>query len=194
MAQSTPTATARQREETVLSFHPSWRGMLGWYCKWLLIALAVGAIAYALKDVHVLSTFIFVVITFVALVIVFAVGHLIRLMTTYLVTNRRVSETSGVLTRRTESAFFPEITNTTVQRSLSERMLHIGHLDFDTAGERLITQQLAHRSSINTSFLSWWGVVDPYGVAAVVDGLRYGDDIDDIDDIDDADTIETGGS
>jgi uncharacterized membrane protein YdbT with pleckstrin-like domain len=150
--------------------------MLGWYTKWLLIALVVSAIAFAIKATGALPAYMFVLVAVVAFASVFAVGRLIRRMTTYLITNRRVSETSGILNKRTESAFFTEITNTTVERSLNERMLGIGHLDFDTAGERLITRQLARRSRTNTSFLSWWGVIDPYHVESIVDGLRYGDD------------------
>jgi uncharacterized membrane protein YdbT with pleckstrin-like domain len=166
-----------QREETVLSLHPSWKGMIGWYTKSTLIAIGAIAVAYLLETTGTLAVYWLVLVVLIAIASVVGIGHFIRYTTIYVITNRRVSETRGILNKRTESAFFTEITNTTVERSLSERMLGIGRLDFDTAGERLIARELdRHNRTTNNAFLSWWGLPNPYQVEAVVDGLRFGDD------------------
>ena len=180
MAKSTPTPAptrSHPREENVLRIHPSWKGMFGWYAKWLLMALVVVAIAFALMHANVIPAYLFVLVIVGAFGIVLLIGWLTRLATSYLVTNRRVSETTGILNKRTESAYFTEITNTTIERNLSERLLGIGRLDFDTAGERMVAHELNRRNrATNTAFLSWWGVPDVQRVAELIDGLRFGDD------------------
>lgn len=171
-------AGAARREELVMTFHPSWKGMFGWYAKWMTLAVAVAVGTLFLCTNNVISVWMLLLIWFIAFGAILGTGRLIREATTYRITTRRVSQTSGILNKKTESAFFDEITNTTVEQSLWERMLGIGRVDFDTAGERLITKELEARghSRDDSNFLSWWGCKSPHHIEATVDGLRFGDD------------------
>jgi len=159
-------------EKEILSFHPSWRGMFDWYVKRAIVAVLVCAVVFLLYSVGAFGIIWFILAIILSIGVLIGGGRLERQFTTYKVTNRRVSETTGILSRRTESALLSEITNTTVTQRVIERMLGAGSLAFDTAGEHLITRELQKKSRSNTDFLSWWGVVDPHHIASIVDEQR----------------------
>jgi uncharacterized membrane protein YdbT with pleckstrin-like domain len=153
-------------EETVLVFHPSWRGMVGWYVKWSLAAAVLSAASY-----FIFSTGIFALVLLASFGVVVGLGYAIRACVTYKVTTKRVFEHRGIINRKYESAFFSQITNTVVDQSLGERLLGIGHLSFDTAGERNVTDAISHRRGAE-QYLNWWGVRHPRRVEETIDELR----------------------
>jgi len=159
-------AEQENKEGVVMLFHPSWKGMIGWYAKWLLVATVISIIAY-----FALATGWFVLALFVSFGVVLGIGWLTRYNVSYKVTNQRIFESRGILNRKYESAFFSQITNTVVDQSLSERMLHVGHLSFDTAGERNVTSALSRHPGAE-HYLDWWGVKNPRKVEDLIDDLR----------------------
>lgn len=154
------------KESTVLHFHPSWRGMFGWHLKWLAAVLLVWIISYfALPALDTAA------IVLLSLLLLFGIGWLIRYNVSYIVTTQRIREGRGILSKHYESAFFEQITNTVVDQSLVERMLGVGSVAFDTAGERNVTSALAHRPG-GEHFLAWWGVRHPRQIEDMIDDLR----------------------
>jgi uncharacterized membrane protein YdbT with pleckstrin-like domain len=174
--QTTSSASRAAREELVLSFSPSWKGMLGWYIKRLLIATLVCVLVGLAWQKDALEAYWFFLVLVVSFGGVLGIGKLIRQATVYRISTRRVSETTGIFNKKTESAFFTEITNTTVEQNILERILKVGRVDFDTAGEQRLRREEGRASKGGKNYLAFWGVPSPHHLEATVDGLRFGDD------------------
>lgn len=165
----------RKREQDVLLFHPSWKGMIGWYMNRIFVTLLGTALLIFLSSENVIPLVLVILFVLCLFLLVFGIGRLKRQFTIYRVTTRQISETTGIFSKRTESALFSDITNTTVTQRFIERIFGVGGLQFDTAGEHLITREIARPSRSNLTFLSWWGVPDPHHVISVIDEQRFGD-------------------
>jgi uncharacterized membrane protein YdbT with pleckstrin-like domain len=155
-------APKRPTEQTVWQANPSWRGMLGWYVKAFGVVLLVAVIAWALKKTGVVPGSLAGGIVVLALGVWVGLGYLIRHSTVYTVTNQAVSEKSGILSIERQRARLDQITNTTINRSLTERMLGVGRLNIDTAAE----------ASGREDILQWWGIADPFAVEQRINELR----------------------
>ncbi len=116
-------------EETIFEGHPSWRAILGFYLKGLLIAVVIGVIA---KLVGASSAIVFlVVLAIFALTVV--VGFLKRWATTYTITNRRLNIKRGIVSREIQETRLERVQNVNYSQSLYQRLMRIGDVDFDTA-------------------------------------------------------------
>jgi uncharacterized membrane protein YdbT with pleckstrin-like domain len=115
-------------EHILYEGHPSWRSILGFYLKGLLITALAGVIA-ALVDS---GTVIPVVV--VLLVLVVLAGLFKRVSTTYTITNHRLTIRRGILSRKVQQTRLERVQNVNTQQSVLERVLQVGDVDFDTAG------------------------------------------------------------
>jgi uncharacterized membrane protein YdbT with pleckstrin-like domain len=116
--------------------HPSWRAILAFYLKGLLIVLVVAAIAagittIAAKDSRT-STVVIVAIVGVALVIL--VGFIKRVTTHYTITNKRLRIQRGIISRDIQETRLERVQNVNFSQGVFQRMLQVGDVDFDTAG------------------------------------------------------------
>ncbi len=155
-------------EEIFFHGHPSWRSLGLFYAKGLLAALVAGIIAGVVTRVashHVQAGWVTVavVVVFLALLII---GQLRRIGTTYSITNQRLAIQTGILSRDVHQTRLERIQNVNSSQSLFERLLRIGTVEFDTAGE--------------TQFdFAFRGVGNPSGIVRTVDralhALRGGD-------------------
>jgi len=132
--------------------------MLAFHFKGVLAAVVAGAIAgiaTASASGHVQDGWVAagVLIVF-ALVIL--VGLIRRIATTYTITNRRLTIDVGLLSRDLHQTRLERVQNVNTRQSLLERLLRIGSVDFDTAGE----------SGFDFTFA---GVSDPHGIVRTVD-------------------------
>jgi uncharacterized membrane protein YdbT with pleckstrin-like domain len=123
-------------EHLLFSGHPSWRSILGFYIKGVLIAIVAGAIAAGVTraaDDHVKwgIVAIAVVVLFVLTVIV---GFLKRIGTTYTISNQRLSIQRGILSRDRQEAQLDRVQNVNTRQSILQRVLQVGTVEFDTAG------------------------------------------------------------
>lgn len=123
-------------EEVLFHGHPSWRSMPGFHLKGLSGAVLIGAVAgliSALVDGHVQVAWVTV-----AVLVVFAAvlgrGFIRRLRTTYTITDQRLTIERGLMTRELCETRIERVQNVSLRQSLSERMLGVGTVDFDTAG------------------------------------------------------------
>jgi uncharacterized membrane protein YdbT with pleckstrin-like domain len=121
-------------EKTIFEGHPSWRSILGFYIKGLLLVILAGAIAAGITAAGdgVEAGWV-AVAAVVALVIVLVVGWLKRLATTYTITTNRLIIRRGILSRAEQHSRVDRIQNVTTNQSVLERLLRVGTVEFDTA-------------------------------------------------------------
>jgi uncharacterized membrane protein YdbT with pleckstrin-like domain len=151
-------ASATRGEEVFYHGHPSWRSILGFYIKGLLLSILAGAIVGLItrltgKDVKVVWV---VVAVFVVFALVTFVGLLKRIATTYTISNQRLTIRTGIMSRELHEARLERVQNVNYHQSLLERILQVGTVTFDTAGE----------AGYNFSFR---GVSDPHDIVQTVD-------------------------
>jgi uncharacterized membrane protein YdbT with pleckstrin-like domain len=115
-------------ERLIFEGHPSWRSIIGFYLKGLLVVVIVGAIAYLAS-----TTGTAVGAGVVVLVIVVVAGYLKRLFTTYTITDHRLHIRRGIIARAEQQTLVNRVQNVNTRQSILQRMLLIGNVDFDTA-------------------------------------------------------------
>jgi uncharacterized membrane protein YdbT with pleckstrin-like domain len=123
-------------ERLIFSGHPSWRSILGYYLKGLLVAAVAGALAALvtrIADDHVKWGWVAAVVIAV-LVVVLLVGFLKRIATTYTITTHRLHIRRGIIARRVQQTTLDRVQNVNTRQSVLERLLQVGSVDFDTAG------------------------------------------------------------
>ena len=117
-------------ESIVFEGRPSWRSILGFYFLGLLLAAAAGAVVAIAASVGV-----GVAVGGGVFLVVLIAGWLKRVFTKYTVTTRRLRVQRGVFTRQIQETRLDRLQDHTIRQTLLERMLNVGTIDFDTAGE-----------------------------------------------------------
>jgi uncharacterized membrane protein YdbT with pleckstrin-like domain len=115
-------------EQVIFEGHPSWRAILGFYLKGLLIAVILGVIAKLIWG----SGTAFLVILVVLAITVLA-GFVKRVATTYTITNRRLNIKRGIVSREIQETRLERVQNVNYSQSVYQRLMQIGDVDFDTA-------------------------------------------------------------
>jgi len=145
-------------EQVFFHGHPSWRSILSYYAKGTAIAVAAGVLAGLISDVS--SSKVKVLWVVLAVLVVFVISVLMgffrRLRTTYTISNQRLTINIGLLSRELHETRLERVQNVNSRQSLFERMLRVGTVDFDTAGE----------SGFDFSFV---GVAHPHQIVRTVD-------------------------
>ncbi len=147
-------------ESLIWRGRPSWRSMLAFYIKWGVVALlpvVVVVVANAFLD-QAWGWGWFVLATIVMLVLIFAIGWLHRIGTSYMITDRRIMIRRGILSRNERSTHIDRVQNVNTSQSLMERLLRVGTLDFDTAG--------TDQEEADFRFV---GIEDPHGLRQRID-------------------------
>ncbi|MFZ0971996.1 MAG: PH domain-containing protein [Solirubrobacteraceae bacterium] len=123
-------------EEVFFHGHPSWRSMLAFYVRGLLVAIVAGVIAGVVTRIANGGVQAGWVGTAVAVIflIVLLWGLIRRISTTYLITNRRLTIRTGVVSREMHETRLERVQNVNSRQRLLERLLRVGTVDFDTAG------------------------------------------------------------
>jgi uncharacterized membrane protein YdbT with pleckstrin-like domain len=123
-------------EQVFFHGHPSWRSMLAFYVRGLIVAVLVGVIAgiftrVASGSVEVAWVAAAVLVVFV---VVLARGLIRRIATTYTITSHRLTIRSGLLSRELHETRLERVQNANSRQRPLERLLGVGTVDFDTAG------------------------------------------------------------
>jgi uncharacterized membrane protein YdbT with pleckstrin-like domain len=126
-----------QQEHVLFDGHPSWRSTPGFHIKGILAAVVAGVIAglatrVAAGHVQVGWVIAAVVSVFAVALIVGAIG---RARTTYTITNERLMIQHGLLARNHQETRLERVQNVASRQSVLERLLGVGTVEFDTAGE-----------------------------------------------------------
>jgi uncharacterized membrane protein YdbT with pleckstrin-like domain len=115
-------------EQVIFEGHPSWRAILGFYLKGLLVAIVLGVIAKLVDG----NGSAFLVILVVIAITVLA-GFVKRVATTYTITNRRLNIKRGIISREIQETRLERVQNVNYKQSVYQRVMQIGDVDFDTA-------------------------------------------------------------
>jgi uncharacterized membrane protein YdbT with pleckstrin-like domain len=97
-----------------------------------------------------------VIVGVVLFALVVLVGFVRRMATTYMVSNQRLYIRRGVLAKRVQQTRIDRVQNVNTDQSLTERILRVGTVDFDTAGT-------------DDSDFTFVGLSNPSRVVAAVD-------------------------
>jgi len=116
-------------EQVIFQGHPSWRAILGFYIKGVLIAAVVAAVA---KLFGAGSATVFLIVLAIIGVTVLA-GFLKRVATTYTITSRRLNIKRGIVSREIQETRLERVQNVNYRQSVYQRIMQIGDVDFDTA-------------------------------------------------------------
>ena len=116
-------------EQVIFQGHPSWRAILGFYLKGVLIAVILGAIAKLLDA----SNGVVFLIVLVVLALTVLIGFVKRVATTYTITNRRLNIKRGIVSREVQETRLERVQNVNYNQSVYQRVMQIGDVDFDTA-------------------------------------------------------------
>jgi uncharacterized membrane protein YdbT with pleckstrin-like domain len=116
-------------EQVIFEGHPSWRAILGFYLKGILVAAVVGAIAKLLGAGA--GTVFLIVLAIVALTVL--IGFVKRVATTYTITDRRLNIKRGIVSREIQETRLERVQNVNYRQTIYQRLMQIGDVDFDTA-------------------------------------------------------------
>jgi uncharacterized membrane protein YdbT with pleckstrin-like domain len=116
-------------EQVIFQGHPSWRAILGFYLKGVLLAAILGVIAKLLGAGS--GTVFLIVLIVIALAVL--VGFLKRVATTYTITSRRLNIKRGIVSREIQETRLERVQNVNYRQSIYQRVMQIGDVDFDTA-------------------------------------------------------------
>jgi uncharacterized membrane protein YdbT with pleckstrin-like domain len=116
-------------EQLIFQGHPSWRAILGFYLKGVLVAAIVGVVA---KLFGAGSGTVFLIVLIVIGVTVL-IGFVKRVATTYTITNRRLNIKRGIVSREVQETRLERVQNVNYRQSAYQRIMQIGDVDFDTA-------------------------------------------------------------
>jgi len=116
-------------EQVIFRGHPSWRAILDFYLKGIVVAAIVGLIA-KLAGAGGASVFLVVLI---AIAIVVLIGFVKRVATVYTITDRRLNIKRGIVSREVQETRLERVQNVNYRQSVYQRIVQIGDVDFDTA-------------------------------------------------------------
>jgi uncharacterized membrane protein YdbT with pleckstrin-like domain len=123
-------------EEVFFHGHPSWRSMLAFYVRGLLVAIVAGVIAGVVTRIAnggVQAGWVGAAVAVIFLIVLLW-GLIRRISTTYTITNRRLTIRSGLLSREMHETRLERVQNVNSRQRVLERVLRVGTVDFDTAG------------------------------------------------------------
>ncbi|HEV7769146.1 MAG TPA: PH domain-containing protein [Solirubrobacterales bacterium] len=116
-------------EQVIFEGHPSWRAILGFYLKGIVIAIVIGAIARLLDT----SDGVVFLIVVVLLALTVLIGFIKRWATTYTITDRRLNIKRGIISREIQETRLERVQNVNYRQTVYQRIMQIGDVDFDTA-------------------------------------------------------------
>jgi uncharacterized membrane protein YdbT with pleckstrin-like domain len=139
-------------ERVIFQGHPSWRAILGFYLKGILVAAILGVL-FKLFGADSGTVFLIVLVVIALTVLI---GFVKRVATTYTITDRRLNIRRGIVSREVQETRLERVQNVNYKQSVYQRLMQIGDVDFDTA------------AGDDYNFV-FYGVADPGDVVHSVD-------------------------
>jgi uncharacterized membrane protein YdbT with pleckstrin-like domain len=121
-------------EQVIFEGHPSWRGIMAFYLKGLVIAVVAGVLVALITNItgDTDTALVFFVVLAILGITVLA-GFIKRVATVYTITNRRLNIKRGIVSREIQETRLERVQNVNYNQSVFQRMLNVGDVDFDTA-------------------------------------------------------------
>jgi uncharacterized membrane protein YdbT with pleckstrin-like domain len=123
----------RAGEQVVFEGHPSWRAILGFYLKGILIVGVIAALVALLGGGS--DAALITLIVLIGAAIVVLVGFLRRWSPRYTITTRRLNIKHGIISRDVQETKIERVQDVNYRQSLYQRIMQIGDVDFDTAAQ-----------------------------------------------------------
>lgn len=120
-------------EEVVFEGHPSWRAILGFYIKGILVVAVVAALVALIGGGS--DAALITVIVVAGAVLVVLIGFVRRVATRYTITTRRLNIKHGIVSRDVQETKIERVQDVNYRQSFLQRILQIGDVDFDTAAQ-----------------------------------------------------------
>ncbi len=122
-------------EKIIFEGHPSWRSILGFYIKGILLVVVMAAIAAGATWVanDEVDTGLVTLVAIVLLVVVLVAGYVKRLFTTYTISTHRLHIRRGIIARAEQQTLINRVQNVNTHQSVIQRFLMFGDVNFDTA-------------------------------------------------------------
>jgi uncharacterized membrane protein YdbT with pleckstrin-like domain len=117
-------------EKVIYQGHPSWRAILGFYFKGLLVGAAAGVLAGLIDGSTGLGILTFAIVA----VITILAGFIKRVATVYTITDRRLNIKVGIIARKVKETRLQRVQNVNYNQGVYERAMQIGDVEFTTAG------------------------------------------------------------
>lgn len=116
-------------EQVIFEGHPSWRAILGFYIKGILVVAIIFAILLLLDA----GTGLAVAVLVGGSALVVLIGFVRRVATNYTITNRRLYIKHGIVSRDVQETKIERVQDVSYRQSVYQRLMQIGDVDFDTA-------------------------------------------------------------
>ena len=114
--------------------HPSWRSIIDFYIKGLLItAVICFLVAIGTEVADDRNDSLVVILAVVGVGVTVLVGFIKRVATSYTITNRRLHIKKGIVSRTIQETRLERVQNVNVTQGVIQRLFQIGDVDFDTA-------------------------------------------------------------
>jgi uncharacterized membrane protein YdbT with pleckstrin-like domain len=117
-------------ERVIYQGHPSWRAIVGFYLKGILVAAAAAVLAGLIDGSTGLAILTFAVIVAITIL----VGFIKRVATVYTITDRRLNIKVGIIARKVQETRLQRVQNVNYNQGAYERIMQIGDVEFTTAG------------------------------------------------------------
>src|SRR3954452_7123130 len=149
-------------EQVMFQGHPSWRSILSFYIKGLLVVLVIAFLIGVVTNIANgdTDTGLVVLVAVIGVAAVVLTGFIKRITTHYTITTRRLHIQRGIISRDIQETRLEPVQNVNNNQSLPERVLQVGDVDFDTAAG----------DDYNFVFV---GVADPADVVEKVDRATH---------------------
>ena len=123
-------------ESMIWEGHPTWRAMLSFHVRGIAVTLALFVLLIVIRSLGVgISSLSIGAVLVIGIAITISVGWLRRFFTEYTITTKRLNIRQGILSKTESSTNVDRIQNITVRQTAVDRMLKVGSIEFDTAGD-----------------------------------------------------------
>jgi uncharacterized membrane protein YdbT with pleckstrin-like domain len=122
-------------EQVMFEGHPSWRSILDFYTKGLLLTLVAALIAAIVTRIGngQVNDGDVVIVAVIGVALTILAGFIKRITTHYTITTRRLRIQRGLISREIQETRLERVQNVNYNQSILQRVLQIGDVDFDTA-------------------------------------------------------------
>jgi uncharacterized membrane protein YdbT with pleckstrin-like domain len=138
-------------ETIVFEGRPIWRSILSFYITGFIGAVVIGVVVALIA-----STGVGVIVFIVLFAVDVLVGFVRRISTRYTITTQRLRIERGLLSKHVQQTRIERVQNVNTNQTVVSRILHVGTVDFDTAGT-------------DDSDFTFTGVGNPHEVVEAVD-------------------------
>ena len=123
-------------ESMIWEGHPTWRAMLSFHVRGIAVTLVLFVLLIVVRLLGVgISSLSIGAVLVIGIAITIGVGWLRRFFTEYTITTKRLNIRQGILSKTESSTNVDRIQNITVRQTAVDRMLKVGSIEFDTAGD-----------------------------------------------------------